>query len=133
MLSEVTCKTSTATEMIDITDDVAKIVKKSNVKDGLVVIYSSHTTCAVTVNENTDPGLKADILETLATVFPAQDPKYQHRGENTDAHIKATMVGESVMVLIEDRALKLGKWQSIYLCEFDGPRDRELQLKIIAG
>jgi secondary thiamine-phosphate synthase enzyme len=85
------------------------------------------------MNENTDQGLRQDILNALETLFPSGNTKYKHRGENADAHIKNALVGTSVTLLIEDRALKLGRWQSLYLCEFDGPRERELWVKILAG
>ena len=133
MLSKISKKTESSTEMVDVTAEIAEIVKGSNVKDGVVVVSSPHTTCGITVNENTDPGLKKDILNALASHFPKGDAKYTHRGGNADAHIKTALVGTSVTLLIEDRALNLGRWQSVYLCEFDGPRDRELRVKILAG
>ena len=133
MLSKIRRTTTTAGEMMDITDDVADIVAKAEVKDGIVVIYSLHTTCGVRVNENTDPELKNDIVNALSAIFPPQHPWYTHKGGNAGAHIKATVVGESATIIIENWKMKLGRWQAIYLCEFDGPRDREFLVKVMAG
>ena len=133
MLSKITKKTESATQMLDVTGDIAEVVNQSNVKDGVLIVSSPHTTCGVTINENTDAGVQRDIHTALGILFPHGDSKYTHKGDNADAHIKTSLVGTSVIVLIEDGDLKLGRWQSVYLCEFDGPRDRTLMLKILAG
>lgn len=133
MLSKIKRTTTAATQMLNITDDVADIVSKAEVKDGIVVVYSLHTTCGIRINENTDPVLKNDIVNALSVIFPKNHPWYEHKGGNADAHIKATITGESATILIENWQMKLGRWQAIYLCEFDGPRDREFLVKVLAG
>lgn len=125
-------KTNKEQEFINITDIIREEVKKSNVRDGIAVVFIPHTTAAVTINENTDPDVVYDILSELNNTFPKSD-KHLHREGNSHAHIKASLVGSSVNIIIENGKMKLGTWQGVYFCEFDGPRNRSIYIKIIAS
>jgi secondary thiamine-phosphate synthase enzyme len=118
------------TEIIDITGPVRQIVAKSKVKEGIAVIYVPHTTAAVTINENADPSVKKDIMNTLSKLVPESD-RYAHLEGNADAHIKASVMGSSRVVIIEDGEIQLGTWQGIFFVEFDGLRRREVFVEII--
>ena len=119
-------------EIIDITDNVAKEVSKSKIKEGICVVYVPHTTSSVCVNENADESVKDDILSTLNALIP-RDGNYTHQEGNSDAHLKSSLIGSSRVLLIEDGELFLGRWQGIYFCEFDGPRKRKVVLKLIGS
>ena len=123
-------KTSAKCEMADITVEVAEIVRTNDLESGVCHVFVPHTTCALAINENADPDVKSDILCKLDKSVP-QDPSYKHAEGNSPAHIKAVLVGSSLTIFIEDGALQLGTWQGIYLCEYDGPRDREVWVKLI--
>ncbi len=125
-------KTTKAQEFIDITDIVKEAVNKSGVMDGSVIVFVPHTTAGVTINENADPNVVYDILSALNKAFP-ENNGYRHIEGNSHAHIKASLMGSSCTVLIENGRLKLGTWQGIYFCEFDGPRIRNIYIKIIKG
>ncbi len=118
------------TELIDITDQVHEMVKKSGLKDGICHLFVPHTTAGITINEGADPSVKRDILTSLNRLVPF-DGDYQHAEGNSAAHIKTTMVGTSAVCLIEDSQLVLGTWQSIFFCEFDGPRTRRVYISTI--
>jgi len=117
-------KSKAREEMIDITSEVAKLLPQHG--DGVCVVFSQHTTCGVTVNENADPDVQSDMLGLLRKLIPQYEPKFKHGEENSDAHIKTTIVGSSATVPFANGRLLLGRWQGIYLCEFDGPRERKL-------
>jgi len=117
-------------EMIDITDEIQKIVKEEKIQDGYVIIYVPHTTAGVTINEGADPSVQRDIIRTLKNFVP-ENGDYHHMEGNSDAHIKASLLGSSVTVLVENNKLILGTWQSIYFFEGDGPRNRKVFVKII--
>jgi secondary thiamine-phosphate synthase enzyme len=123
-------KTSTRVELHDITRRVAEIVSESGVKSGVCCLSSLHTTAGLTVNEHADPDVVADIIEQLDVMVP-QHNRYRHREGNSPAHIKASLMGDSETLLIEDGRLVLGTWQGIFFCEFDGPRNRTVMVKII--
>jgi secondary thiamine-phosphate synthase enzyme len=125
-------KTSSRTEMIDITRSVQEAVKKSNVVDGICMIFVPHTTAAVTINENADPSVSHDLLMELNKIVPFED-HYRHTEGNSPAHIKASLVGPSLSVLIESGKIILGTWQGIFFCEFDGPRNRKVYIKVISA
>ena len=125
--------THARSEMIDVTARVRKIVAKLGVIDGYVIVYVSHTTAAVTINENADPDVKSDMLKKLETLIPKREPYYEHAEGNSDSHVKTSLVGNSATVLIEGGKLVLGRWQGIYFCEFDGPREREMYVKVFAS
>ncbi|MCR4435990.1 MAG: secondary thiamine-phosphate synthase enzyme YjbQ [Clostridiales bacterium] len=127
---EYTVKTTRSDEFIDITGLIRQEVKKSGVKDGIAVVFIPHTTAGVTINENADPDVVYDILSGLRQAFPERN-EYRHREGNSHAHIKASMMGSSCTIIIENGELKLGTWQGVYFCEFDGPRTRKVDIKIV--
>lgn len=130
MIRYINVKSGSRIELIDVTDEVQKEISESGVKDGVCYLYVPHTTAAVTVNEGADPSVRRDIVRTLSRLVP-KDANYAHREGNADAHIKSSAVGISCFVFVEDGKLVLGTWQSIYFCEFDGPRHRRLSLKVV--
>ncbi len=129
-MHRLTVKTGQRTEMLDVTDRVQNAVAKSSVKNGICCVFVPHTTAAVTINENADPDVPRDILMKLGKVIPP-DTDYRHMEGNSDAHIKTSLVGSSETIILEDGKLVLGTWQSIFFCEFDGPRSRKLWVKVI--
>jgi secondary thiamine-phosphate synthase enzyme len=116
-------------ELIDITERVQEIVKKARVSDGVCCVYIPHTTAAVLINENADPSVCADILSALERLVP-EDAPYTHTEGNSDAHVKAAVIGSSRTILVSGGRLALGRWQGIFFCEFDGPREREIWVEI---
>ena len=130
MMQTLQVKTSSRAEMIDITRSVQEVVKKSKVEDGICMIFIPHTTAAVTINENADPSVSHDILMELNKIVPLED-RYRHTEGNSPAHIKASLVGPSLSVLIESGEIILGTWQGIFFCEFDGPRNRKVYIKVM--
>ena len=114
---------------IDITRKVAEIVRRSQVKQGICQVFVPHTTAGVTINENADPDVVDDLLSALNTMAPAL--RYRHGEGNSPAHLKSLLTGSSVMVPVEAGILQLGTWQEIYFCEYDGPRQRKVQVQII--
>ena len=127
---EFTVETSSRTEMVDITAEVARRVKASGVREGLCLVYVPHTTAGVTINENADPDVRADLIMALGAVVPSE-ADYRHAEGNSPAHLKASLVGPSQTVAVVNGAPALGTWQGIFLCEFDGPRRRRVQLRIL--
>ncbi|MEE9496787.1 MAG: secondary thiamine-phosphate synthase enzyme YjbQ [Desulfobacterales bacterium] len=125
-------KTSTKTELIDITSKIAKWVKESGVSEGLCMLYVPHTTAAVTINESADPSVRGDIMMVLNQIIP-WDANYKHLEGNSPAHVKSTLIGASELVAIENGSLVLGTWQGLFFCEFDGPRTRKIQVRILDG
>lgn len=125
-----TVKTGFAEELVDITGKVAAAVAESGVREGLVCVFTPHTTAAVTINENADPDVTGDIILGLKSIN-IESVEYAHIEGNSPAHIKSSLVGCSETVIIDKGRLMLGTWQGIYLCEFDGPRTREVYVKIL--
>jgi secondary thiamine-phosphate synthase enzyme len=125
MRERIMVRTDARETMIDITDRVSAVVSAAGVAEGVVVLFSLHTTCALTVNEGYDPDVVRDMTGFMRRLVP-QDPAFRHDEGNSDSHIKVSMFGPSLTLVIEDGALLLGRWQRIFLCEFDGPRDREI-------
>jgi secondary thiamine-phosphate synthase enzyme len=119
-------------QMMDVTQEIRQAVDESDVVRGRVLVYCPHTTAAVTVNEAADPDVPADILSGLTAIVPSDGP-WRHAEGNSDAHLKATLVGASVDIPIIDGQLALGTWQGVFLCEFDGPRRRTLTVHVHAG
>jgi len=117
-------------ECVNITSQIQNLIRDSGVEDGIVIIYCLHTTAAVTINEGADPSVTQDILNELDKVIPLKD-NYQHLEGNSAAHIKSSIIGCSESVIIENGSLVLGTWQAIFFCEFDGPRNRKVFVKII--
>jgi secondary thiamine-phosphate synthase enzyme len=130
VIEKVQVKTSAKTDLIDITRSVEEAVRKSGVKDGICWVYVPHTTASVTINENADPSVSRDILMELNKIVPFQDG-YQHLEGNSPAHIKASLLGSSITVFVESGRLVLGTWQGIFFCEFDGPRNRQVFVKVV--
>ncbi len=128
----ITLKTNRKDEFINITSLIRQEVVKSGIRDGIVTIFIPHTTAGITINENADPDVVSDILFTLEKVFPDRS-EYRHFEGNSSAHVKASLMGSSCNVIIEHGELKLGTWQGIYFCEFDGPRTRKVYVKILEG
>lgn len=117
-------------EIIDLTRACQEMVKQENIQNGLLTVYSPHTTAAISVNENADPDVKRDLISFLNKAIP-QDDNFTHMEGNSDAHIKGSLVGFSQTFIISDGSIQLGTWQGIFFMEFDGPRHREVWLKII--
>jgi secondary thiamine-phosphate synthase enzyme len=113
-------------QMLEFTDEVRRRLKESGAREGICVLYVQHTTAALTVNENADPDVQRDMLLALGTLIPQHGMDFRHNEENSDAHIKASLVGSSVTVPFHDGELLLGRWQGIFLCEFDGGRERQV-------
>ena len=129
-MQTITIKTHRRNELIDVTDRISDAVSKSGITDGLAVAFVPHTTAGITINENADPSVVHDILYCLETLIPHSQRDFQHSEGNSDSHIKASLVGSSVTVMIENSQLALGTWQGMYFCEFDGPRTRRLMVKV---
>ena len=123
-------KTHSRTELVDITGEVQAAVREAGVRDGMCMVYVPHTTAAVTINENADPTVKADMLKVINKIIPWDDG-YRHLEGNSAAHIKSTLVGASELVAVVNGKLQLGTWQGIFFCEFDGPRRRKIHLNFI--
>ena len=122
-------KTTKRIDMVDMTSSVQKEVSKSGISDGVCMVYVPHTTAAVTINEGADPSVCQDILTKLTEMVPP-DGGYRHMEGNSDSHIKASLVGNTVSVLVENGRLVLGTWQKVFFCEFDGPRSRKAYIKV---
>ncbi len=131
-LYRLTVKTNSRNEMIDITSEIEKYLKENGFKDGILTVFVPHTTAAVTINENADPSVKRDILFHLAKLIPL-NADFKHLEGNSDSHIKTTLVSPSISIIVENGNLVLGTWQSVFFCEFDGPRMRKVYLKFIKG
>lgn len=127
-----TVHTHAQTEFVDVTAEVQTALAESGVRDGLCMIFVPHTTAAVTINENADPSVRRDVLKELDSIVPFHD-NYEHLEGNSAAHVKSSLVGCSELVAVEDGRLVLGTWQGIYLCEFDGPRTRQVWIKCQQG
>lgn len=130
MLRTLNVKSRSRTELIDITAEVNQIVRESGIRSGICYLYVPHTTAGITINEGADPSVKKDILATLNKLIPFEG-NYQHTEGNSDAHIKSSLIGVSAMAPIDEGRLLMGTWQSIFFCEFDGPRNRKVLIKIL--
>jgi len=123
-------KTNQKEEFIDLTSKIQDSVQSIGIKNGICVVYVPHTTAGVTINENADPSVKKDILMTLKKMVP-DSLSYTHAEGNSPSHIKASLVGSSVEVIIQNGHLALGTWQGLFFCEFDGPRQRQIYFQIL--
>lgn len=119
-------------ELIDVTAEVRRTIRATGITSGLVLLFVPHTTAAITINENADPDVARDLVMELNRIVPFEDG-YRHTEGNSAAHLKSSLVGASLTLIVDGGAPLLGTWQGIYFCEFDGPRRRRLQLKVIAG
>ena len=118
-------------EMIDISADVCKVIRETGVIEGLAVVFTPHTTAAITINENGDPAVCHDLMMAINKIVPMQDA-YRHLEGNSAAHLKSSLFGASETLIINNGELRLGTWQGIYFCEFDGPRKRQVQIQVIS-
>lgn len=118
------------TQFIDITEQVSRAVTKSGVAKGLCVVFTPHTTAAITINENADPDVTRDMIMALGKIVPESDPDYRHGEGNSAAHIKSSLFGCDQTIMVKDNALLLGVWQGVYFCEFDGPRSRKVYVRV---
>jgi secondary thiamine-phosphate synthase enzyme len=128
----VKARSSRRVQIIDITEEVARAIRDSGVTEGICVLQSLHTTAALTVNESADPDVRRDIEMQLALIAP-RDPSFRHAEGNSDAHIKTSLLGPSQTIVVSGGRPMLGTWQAIYLCEFDGPRERSVVVKCMEG
>lgn len=128
-------QTTAREQLLDVTERVREVVRASGVSSGLCLVSSPHTTAGVTVNENADPDVRHDLLLALRNAVPEQASagRYRHGEGNSDAHVKTSLVGTSQLLPVEGGALVLGSWQGVFLCEFDGPRRRTVEVKVVAG
>ena len=130
-MRELKVVTGKRNEMIDITSDVQKAVNDEKLKNGVVIVYVPHTTAGITINEGADPSVQRDIIETLKRMVPESED-YHHMEGNSDAHIKASLLGSSVTVIVENNKIQLGTWQHIFFFEGDGPRSRSVYIEVIS-
>ncbi len=131
-MKSITLRTHRRCEFVDITGEVQKAIQECGLENGLAMVFVPHTTAGVTINENADPSVVADLLENLERLVP-QHGNYRHSEGNSDAHCKASLIGSSVSVAVQSGKLVLGTWQGIYFCEFDGPRSRKFQVLVLPG
>ncbi len=132
MLQTLSVRTNTRIELLDLTRQVQEVVSQSGVSEGLCHVFVPHTTAGVTINENADPAVKADILMVLNKLISDGEP-YRHQEGNAPAHVKASLIGPQITVFVSKGRLVLGTWQGIFFCEFDGPRSRRLLVKVVEG
>jgi secondary thiamine-phosphate synthase enzyme len=132
MIHTLSVPTNRRTEMVDITGRIQDLVRVSGVEEGVCHIFEAHTTAGLTINENADPSVQADMLMVFNKII-SEDEAYRHLEGNSPAHVKASLMGAQLTVLVSNRRLLLGTWQGIFLCEFDGPRTRKVYIKIMAG
>src|SRR2546422_10778136 len=133
MLHTLTVRSHAREELVEFTEAVQQKLTASGAGEGIVVLYVQHTTAGLTVNENADPDVPRDMLHLLRTLIPQHGMGFRHGEENSDAHIKATLVGSSVTIPFKDGELLLGRWQGIFLCEFDGGRERKVVMLVQSG
>ena len=119
-------------QLVEFTDEVRRKLEESGAREGVCFLYVQHTTAGLTVNENADPDVPRDMLHALRTLLPQHGMDFRHGEENSDAHIKASLVGSSAAVPFSGGRLLLGRWQGIFLCEFDGPRERKVIMKVMS-
>lgn len=132
MIETLSVQTRSRIEMIDMTLRIQKVVDQSGIQEGLCVVFVPHTTAALTINENADADVQRDIIQHLSSLIPHKS-SYRHAEGNSDSHIKVSLSGSSETILITQGRLLLGTWQSVFLCEFDGARNRKCCVKVIAG
>lgn len=130
-MGSIKVKTQAREELVDITARIREEIISSGVKEGICIVYVPHTTAGVTINENADPSVKEDILMTMKKIVPDSLP-YRHSEGNSPAHVKACLIGSSVNIIIEKGEPSLGTWQGIFFCEFDGPRNRNVYVKVFS-
>ncbi len=129
---ELTVRTNHVEELVDVTDRVRRALPELGLEDGVALVYVPHTTAGATLNEGADPAVRRDVLAALGRMVPA-DPAFEHEEGNSPAHVKTSLIGSSVLVPVQSGELRLGRWQSVYLCEFDGPRSRKVWVSAVGG
>ena len=129
MAHTLSIRTSSREELVDLTQQIQELVRASGVRAGMVFVTSPHTTAGITIQENADPDVRADLLAHLAALVP-RSGSYRHSEGNSDAHIKSSLMGSSLTLFIEGGKLVLGTWQTVYFCEFDGPRERKVAVRL---
>ncbi len=131
MIHELAVRSSSREEFIDVTSQIEKLIPATGPSAGAIICFVPHTTAGITINENADPDVRHDMLYYLKSRIPQNEANFRHGEGNADAHIKASMMGFSLQLLYEDRKLVLGTWQAVYFCEFDGPRNRRLIVRVV--
>ncbi len=131
MYEQLSIQTRQRIQFLDITDRVQTLLHRQRAETGVVTLFCPHTTAGITINENADPAVCRDLIETLSRLVPANQNYFTHMEGNSDAHVKSSLMGVSLQVLVENGRLALGTWQSIYFTEFDGPRNRQLWISFI--
>ncbi|QJT09313.1 secondary thiamine-phosphate synthase enzyme YjbQ [Oceanidesulfovibrio marinus] len=129
-MQQIDVKTGSREELVDITDKVQRIVAESGLEEGALLLFCAHTTAALTVNENADPSVMRDIVVNMATLVP-HSGDYRHAEGNSDAHIKSSLFGPSLLLVVSRGQVVLGTWQGVYFCEFDGPRSRKVWAQLL--
>jgi secondary thiamine-phosphate synthase enzyme len=129
-MKELTIQTTAHCQFVEITDPVQQAVEESRVKEGVCTVFVPHTTAGITINENADPDVVTDMIYALDKAAPWKDARYRHSEGNTAAHVKSSLMGHSVHVLVRDGKLQFGTWQGIFFCEFDGPRTRKVWVTV---
>ncbi|MDQ3606110.1 MAG: secondary thiamine-phosphate synthase enzyme YjbQ [Gemmatimonadota bacterium] len=132
-MEEIRIRSSQRSQMIPITDELQALVERSGVREGVLVAQSLHTTGALTINENADPDVVHDLLSKLERMAPHEEPFYRHAEGNSDSHMKTSLFGPSLVVLVSEGRLVLGTWQGIFFCEFDGPRERRIAVQLLGN
>jgi secondary thiamine-phosphate synthase enzyme len=130
MNTTLTVKTTSKTEFVEITGDIQKAIQSDGIDDGVCLLFVPHTTAGITINESADPSVKSDILMVLNKMVPWKEA-YRHLEGNSPAHIKSSIVGSSELIAVESGRLKLGTWQGVFFCEFDGPRTRKVHIRLL--
>jgi secondary thiamine-phosphate synthase enzyme len=131
MLQRLAVRTTAQECLVDITSEVGSAVQATGIAEGTALLYVPHTTCGITIQENADPGVQHDMLLVLRRIYPRDDPAYRHIEDNSASHLQASTMGFSHFVFVSGGRLVLGRWQAIYLAEFDGPRIREVLVKVL--
>ncbi len=126
-----TLSTTQHSQFLNITTLVMDALAESGIQSGILTVFVSHTTAGITINENADPDVRRDMLHILERTIPWEHPDYKHIEGNTAAHMKASLIGNSTQIIVEKGHLQLGTWQGIYFCEFDGPRERKIRVKVL--
>jgi len=131
MVEVLKVRTTKHTSIVNITSHVKEVVKKSGVREGLCIVYTPHTTACIFINEGADPDVVKDIIYALEKLIPWNDPAYAHTEGNSAAHIRSAIIGNSRVIPVMDGELTLGTWESIFLADFDGPRERKVIVKVL--
>jgi len=132
-MNEIRVRSHARSELIEITAQLQEVVAQSGVAEGIVVVQSLHTTAAITVNENADPDVRHDLVQKLSQLAPREESFYRHAEGNSDSHLKTSLFGPSLTLIVHEGRILLGTWQGIYLCEFDGPRERRVAVQLVGS